>query len=280
VKNFIYLLIWILLVLNTNCQQFGKESVNLTYGFTPGRKYVQNMQLTQKTVQATKGQAYEVLVDVKSSSLFTSENIEKDGTATVLFSVLDLSQHTVKPEEDTTRVYRDLTDITRIRYSKTGMILSAVRTDSSRAAFLIDQLSPGKLMILPGKQVRVGEKWLVTDTVPGNAFMGNPFAVDVIRQTEYKLAGTETKEGRKLIKVTHIKTFKINGKGFWMGMEISLEGTGQTRGYSFFDHKLSMMAYSEEETELIMNMAMADPYNLNSLITQTTKTIITFDVVN
>ena len=266
----------ILFISGSLCAQ---ESVNLKYGFATGKKFLQNTQLTLNQNQNMGGQEIKVFSESKTKTSFVVDSVDPDEKATVLVSALDLSVHSIVMGKDTTMQFNDLKDKSRVVFSNTGKSLSTAQVDSSQAGPMVNQLDFGRLRSVPGKPVKVGEKWIEKDTATKKASAGNPIAVDVASETEYTLVGKETKDGREYSKVTFTGTMNLNGKGNMMGMEMFLEGTGKSQGFYFFDPGLSMIVYNEEDTELNMNVAVSGPQNMSIPMTQSMKTVVTFEEV-
>ena len=72
----------------------------------------------------------------------------------------------------------------------------------------------------------------------------------------------------------------IKGKGTQMGMEMFIEGTGKTQGFYYFDPKISLIVYSEDNTEMDMNVAVSGPQNMTIPMTQSMKTVTKFEEKN
>lgn len=256
-----------------------QESVDLKYGFTPGKNFIQSAQLTQNTVQSMGGQEMKVLADIISKNLYTVESVDKDGNATVVVSVTDLSVRTSMMGRDTTMKYNDLKDKSKIVLSNSGKTLSTSKLDSSQSASIFDQMNSGRLRSVPGKVVKVGETWSEKDTITRNPSGGTPLSVNIESETENTLVGKESRDGKEYYKVSYTISMTINGKGTQMGMELYMEGTGKSQGFYLFDPKLAMIGYSEEDAELNMNVAVSGPQNMTIPMTQSMKTITTFEVV-
>jgi hypothetical protein len=256
---------------------FSQETIDLKYNFVKGKTYVQNTQMTQNIVQTMGAQEIKILSDVKAKNELFVENVENDGTASVLVSASDISVHSSVMGRDTTLQYKDLKDKVRNKLANTGKSLSSEKVDSSDVAAVVSQLDLGKLKFLPGKPVKYGEKWQNISVEKKKASSGNPFAIEISNDTEFTLNGKETVGGKEYLKVSFSGNMTITGKGTQMGMEMFIEGTGKNEGFSYFDTKTCMIVSSDENTEMNMNIAVSGPQNMTIPMTQSIKTITTFE---
>jgi hypothetical protein len=256
---------------------FSQEAVDLKYGFVKGKNYVQNIQVNQNITQTMGGQEIKIQSGINSVINYSIENVSSGGSATILASFASLSMHTTMLGRDTTLSYPVLKYKTRVELSNTGKVLSSTKIDSSVVAGVPGQNELGKMKTLPGKQVKVGEKWQDKGVVNVNAFKGSPLNMEITTDLEYTLVGKESKEGRDLYKISYTGDITITGKGNQMGMDMTIEGTGKAEGFHYFDPGSSMVVYSEENTEMNMNVAVQGPQNMTIPMTQSIKSVTTFE---
>jgi hypothetical protein len=256
---------------------FSQDAYLLKYNFGKGKSYVQSTQMTQNVVQSMGGQEIKILTEIKANSEFSVENTDADGSASILLSARNVSVHSVAMGKDTTLNYQDLKDKVRMKLSDTGKSLSKEVVDSSNVSSIVNQLVRGKLTFLPGKAVKIGEKWLDTEVDHNKASSGNPFTIDINTETEYTLTGKETVGGKEYLKISFSSSLTMKGKGTQMGMEMFIEGTGKNEGFSWFDPGTSMVVSSDETTEMNMNVAVSGPQNMTIPMTQSIKTVISFE---
>lgn len=256
---------------------FSQGTIDLKYNFVKGKTYVQNTQMTQNVVQTMGAQEIKILSEVKSKNELFIENVENDGSASILVSASDVSVHSSAMGRDTTLQYNDLKDKVRLKLANTGKSLSSEKVDSSGVSAVVSQLELGKLKFLPGKQVNIGDKWQDNPVEHKKASSGNPFTIDVSGEIEYTLIGKETVAGKECLKITFSGTMTVNGKGTQMGMEMFIEGSGKNEGFSYYDSKTLMIVSSDETTEMNMNIAVSGPQNMTIPMTQSIKTITSFE---
>jgi hypothetical protein len=256
---------------------FSQGATDLKYNFVKGKTFVQNTHITQNIVQTMGAQEIKILSEVKAKNEFLVENVENDGSASVLVSASDISVRSSAMGRDTTLLYNDLKDKVRIKFDNTGKSLSSEKVDSSDVSAIVNQLDLGKLKFLPGKSVKVGDKWQDKPVEHTNPTSGNPFTMDTNSEIEYTLTSKETVNGKEFLKISFSGTMTINGKGTQMGMEMFIEGTGKNEGFSYFDAKTGLIVSSDENTEMNMNIAVSGPQNMTIPMTRSIKTVTTFE---
>jgi hypothetical protein len=256
---------------------FSQEAVDLKYNFVKGITFVQNTQMTQNIVQTMGAQEIKMLSEVKAKNELSVENVETDGTASVLVSASDISVHSSVMGRDTTMQYKDLKDKVRLKIANTGKSLSSEKVDSSDVSAVVSQLDLGKFKFLPGKSVKYGEKWQDKSVDQKKSSSGSPFDIETNSDTEYSLDSKETVGGVECLKISFSGNITVTGKGTQMGMEMVMEGTGKNEGFIYINAKTCMIVSSEENTEKNMNIAVSGPQNMTIPMTQSIKTVTTFE---
>jgi hypothetical protein len=257
---------------------YSQEQVLLKYAFVNGKTYVQHTELKQNITQSMGGQEMKMQVDLNSDNEFVVENVLQDGNATMLVSLLTASVHSAGMGKDTTMKFNDLKEKSRMVFSTNGKTVSSTKVDSTNIAGLMGTLDQfAKLASLPGKSVKIGEKWQDKTVEKRNASSGNPFDAEVTSNTEYTLVGKEAKDGKEYYKIAFKGTIAINGSGNQMGMEMFLEGTGAVEGFNYFDPKTTMVVYAEGNTEMDMNISISGQQNMTIPMTQSMKAITKFE---
>jgi len=262
----------------TAAMAYSQESVMLKYNFVKGKNYVQKSQVATNMTQTMGSQEMKMQSDITANNVYAIEGITADGNATALVSLLNASVHTVAMGKDTTMKLNDLKFKSRMVFSKEGKLISSVKIDSTDATNMLGQMDQLiKLQRLPGRAIKIGEKWLDTIVDNKKPSGGNPFAIDITSVMEYTLTGKEAKDGKEYFKISYTGKLTINGKGNQMGMDMFMEGTGQMTGFNYFDPKISMIAYSEGNTEMDMSIAVSGQQNMTIPMTQSMKTTITIE---
>jgi hypothetical protein len=156
-------------------------------------------------------------------------------------------------------------------------VISSTKIDSSDVSAVAGQNELGKLKLLPGKRVKVGEKWQDKNVENRKATKGSPLDMEITSDLQYTLVGKESKDGREFYKISYTADVTVEGKGNQMGMDMTIEGTGKVEGFHYFDPGSSMVVYSEENTEMNMNVAVQGPQNMTIPMTQSVKSVTTFE---
>lgn len=257
---------------------YAQESVLLKYAFVKGKTYIQSSELKQNITQSMGGQEMKMQIDMNSGNEFVVEDVIKDGNATMLVSLKSASVHSAGMGRDTTMKFNDLKEKSRMVFSTDGKSVSSTKIDSTDIAGMMGTLDQfAKLPYLPGKSVKVGEKWQDKTVENRKASGSNPFDAEINSDTEYTLVGKETVQGKECYKISFKGTLTINGKGNQMGMDMFLEGTGVSEGFNYFDPKTSMVVYTEGNTEMDMNIAISGQQNMTIPMTQSMKAISKFE---
>jgi hypothetical protein len=256
---------------------FSQETIDLKYNFVKGKTYVQNTQITRNIVQTMGTREIKILSEIQAKNELSVENVENDGTASVLVSASEISVRSSVMGRDTTMQYKDLKDKVRVKIANTGKSLSSEKVDSSGVSAVVSELDLGKLKFLPGKTVKYGEKWQDKSVDQKKASSGSPFAVETNSDTEYSLDGKETVGGVECLKISFTGNITTTGKGTQMGMEMFMEGTGKNEGFLYINAKTFMIVSSNENTEKNMNIAVSGPQNMTIPMTQSIKTVTTFE---
>ena len=252
---------------------FSQESVMLKYNFVKGKSYLQNTQISQTIVQSMGGQQIKILSDINATNDYQIENVESNGNASILMSLLNSSVRSAAMGRDTTMKFNDLKDKIRFVYSPDGKVVSETKVDTSDLTPVLAPIfKTARLQVIPGREIKVGEKW--QDKIKENSNVSR-FNTEVNNTLDYTFVGKETKDGKVLGKITFTGTLSLNGKGNQMGMEMFLEGTGKTEGFLYFDPKTSIVTYYEGQTEMDMNIAISGQQNMTIPMTESAKTIMT-----
>lgn len=274
-KQFVKLTV-IAVLIALSVSAFAQESVDLKYGFVKGKTYIQNMQQTQNSTQTMGEQEMKIATDSDAKVEYAIEEVAADGNATVLVKALESTMHQSGMGMDTTITTKDMNYSNRVVISATGKSLSSETVDSSEVSKLVNQMDPGKLKLLPGRLVQVGEKWQENTVENKNVSSALPLAMEIKSDTEYNLVGKENTNGNEHYRISYSTSLTVTGKVTYMGMDMFIEGAGKTEGFSLFNPKTSMIVRSEENSEMQMNVAVTGQQSITIPVTQSIKTVMTF----
>ncbi len=255
---------------------FSQDATLLKYNFVKGKTYVISTQLNNNVTQTMGGQEMKIESGINTNSEMLVEDVKSNGDFTTLVTLMNTSMHTKIPAmgRDTTMKFNDLNDQRRIVFSSTGKQISAVDLNPEKSLKMmatIKQLL--KIQGLPEKSLKVGEKWndKLIDTTKATA--QNPVNMIMTTDMEYTLLGKEVKDGIELLKISFAGAMTINGKGNMQGMELFVEGTGKTEGFSYFNPKTSILVNNEASTEMDMSIAVSGQQNMTMPMSQSMKSI-------
>ena len=253
---------------------FSQESYMLKYNFVKGKTYLQTTQIVNNITQSMMGREMKQLSDITSNVEMNIEDVASDGRITMIVAVLDAAVHTSFMGKDTTIQLKDLKDKDRVVISSEGKTLSSTKINPSDSTGMMAQLkNVSKMQLLPGRLVKIGEKWQNNIVDSTQASEGNPFSTNISNMMEYSLIGKENKDGKNLLKIAYSGTLNITGKGVQMGMEMFMEGTGKTEGFLYFDPVKSFVIYDENNTEMDLSIAVTGPQNMTIPMTQSMKSV-------
>jgi hypothetical protein len=259
---------------------YSQNATLLKYNFIKGKTYVLSTQLTNNVTQSMGGQEMKMESGVVTNSEMKIEDIDKDGNATTLLSILNGSIHMKIPAmgRDTTMKLSDLKEQIRVVLSSTGKKISEAEVNKDNRFAMMGPINQfTKFRELPGKEIKVGEKWNEKLSDSTKASGQNPFNTTILTDLEYTMVGKEMKDGKELIKISFTGTLAINGKGNQQGMDLFMEGTGKTEGSSYFDPQTLLVNYNEANTEMDMSIAVSGQQNMTMPMTQSVKVINTIE---
>ncbi|MGE0087971.1 MAG: hypothetical protein AB7S50_00670 [Bacteroidales bacterium] len=250
----------------------------LKYQFVKGKTYTHEVQLANNTIQSFGGQEMKMVMDISATSEFFIEDINENFEVTAIELIKDISMHSVMMGRDTTMSFKDINEKNRVVYSKDGKQISKELIDSAAIADLAGTTNQiAKFIYLPEKAVKAGDKWQHVKTEKTEITEKNPFETIITSTEEFTFVGNETKDGQSFDKILIESNSVIEGKGSQSGMEIFMEGTGKSQGFAYFDSKASIVVYTEINTDMDMNLAIAGQENMTIPMSQSMKVITKFN---
>lgn len=256
---------------------FAQEAFMLKYNLQPNKKYIQEVTTTQNVVQSMMGQEIKADVDVKGETEMIVEKVETSGNANILYTIRNFSVRSAAMGKDTTMNFKDVNNKISVTVSPLGKNLATKDVTEPNVKKIpgIDELSKNlKFMILPGKNVKVGEEWKDTQIDSIKPSVSNPFLLISKQDVEYKLVGKEAKDGKQYIKILSKGPIMVSGKGEQMGMEMMLEGSGKFEAVTYLDPQTMMAMYSEVTMGNDMTISIVGQQNMTIPMTQNGKTIV------
>lgn len=240
-----------------------QDATLLKYGFKKGKTYLENTQLTNNVTQSMGGQEFKNEVIVKSTSEWLVENVDNNENATVLVSLKKAKSVTkLSATEKDSMVNNDMKDQARAIFSSAGNKVSNSTISISENGQFLEPLSHfTKILHLPVRPIKFGEKWTenVIDSIKASDY--NPSNLNINSNIEFTLVGKEVINGVELYKITYSVTLQINGSGNIMGSESIIEGNGKSLGVAYFNPKLLLVVSNNASLELDMNLAISGQEN-------------------
>ncbi len=253
-----------------------QESYVLQYKYLKGSTYRYKSVANFSSTQEMAGQEMKVTGSTESVSRIDIDKVAANGDFTIIYSYDDMKVTTKAAGYDTTMVQKELIGKrTKYIFSNLGKELSSFAIDSIKIGGEAMGMDLGsgtnqKFNELPGNKLSVGGKWSVNkqDTVAiGGGSMLTKASV------EYVLVGKEMKNGHNCLRIDYTSKLEMGGKMNQMGMDMFIEGTGNTKGSVWFDQAKGIWISDESEVDTDMTIAMTGQMAMTIPMTQKVKTV-------
>jgi hypothetical protein len=275
-KKMINLLALLVVLTSVSFNAAGQDSTKLEYKYKAGKTYRYKSLSSYDMVQEMNGQ------EMKMSGLNTSivkmevTVVSANGDMTSINSYDEMKTIIKNSMMDTTMEQKEMIGKRgRVIFSKYGIelkkeVLDTITTKgfSSGANTLLTM----GLMRFSGHGVAAGVKWSANhiDTVK----MGEGSTI-TNSQTEYSFIGTEQKGTRDCYKIAFVSKSETTGKMKQMGMDIFVEGTGDTSGFAWIDRNEAILVNKESNSTQEMTYAVTGQMKMSIPSTQTIKSTYT-----
>lgn len=172
--------------------------------------------------------------------------VEKDGAISASITIDSISFTSTSPQmravEDQINGMMANIKGKEITYkiSSRGEVLESTRIDSlipdqMRQVFSTRQTFSNLSPELPDHAVKMGDAWEIEKTTPISA---GGFEMEMKSKNKYTLVGKEVQHGQTLLKIQFTGSVEFTGKGEQMGMQLLMEGDGETKGeFLFHDNR-------------------------------------------
>ena len=256
------------------------QEANLTMKPVAKSKYNVEVNSIVDITQSMGGMEMKVNATSLAKAIMEIEEVAANGNFTVLSTWKELKASSSAMGQDTTMNYDNLNIVMKTVYDKSGKVIKNERigkTDATdEGAAMVEQMATSlKLPILTAKSTANGAKWesVTNDTIKTPQ---SPFAMVIDVTEEYSYAGTETKDGAEYYRINVTGPTKVTGEGSQMGMEMNIEGSGTSEGYSLHNKTTLFPAFVESKVGLDMNIMVSGPQSMAIPMTQNTTTTIKF----
>jgi len=279
-QKFSKLMLVVLAVSMIAALAFAAGAYKFAYRFQKGQhlKYLTSV----KTDQSMEMMGQEMTSVVEGTSLMhiDVENVDKDGSVTMVYALDSLSTHVKSQNPPMDSTFRNpeglLGKRTRQVMSALGKKIKSTVVDSVKlsgmAAQMGGQHSSLHLIEFPGKDVKLGETWKVakTDTMEqgGGKVVLSP-------DHTYTVGAEVDTLGYKCVRIAYSGTVKIKGEGKNMGMNFFVEGEGPSNGIAYFAPKDGLLIVATNNVDLEMTIALTGQMSMTIPQSTSTKTVVT-----
>ena len=222
---------------------FAQNTHTLIYKMEPGTSYRYLRENSVTATQEMAGNEMTVTADTRNLTEYLTGEVTSDGRIVLMAKTLEASAHTNMMGKDTTvQLTDEIGKSEKTEMTLHGKPVKGNSEDSTKAVatgFDIGAMNQSDFMKLPVNPVAMGEKWVVNEA---DTVKNDEIDIIVTTVTSSELTGTESRNGHDCLKVTFKTTYEINGKMKQYGMEMFIEGEGNSDGAYWFDEGRGLLA--------------------------------------
>ena len=250
-------------------QGHAQEKFNLSYKLEKGKTYKYIKDNIIETTQEMGGQEMKMSTDGHSVVKYVVDEVTNEGIMFVSYSYDEVKYHMKGMGRDTVMDMRKMLEkITKAEITKYGKVLKETSADSvksSKPLMSLTMFTGSNFVLLPEQPVAIGETWpkVSTDTT-----ISEESQMVLKRNITYTLKGKEKKGSYECIKVDFKGTLEITGKMQQRGMDLVMEGSGDTSGSFWFDPSSGLMVEELNNTNIDMTMALTGQSQMTIPMTQ------------
>ena len=259
------------------------SGIRLQYSGTPGeiRKYEISTDLDQ--TMEMMGNEMNFATQVVNFISEKINQVDKAGTISVSMTYDSVEFNTTNPQIKAAegKIQEMLGNFKgkeiNSKISEQGKILESSSPDSlipdqMRQIFSSEQTFSALYPEFPQQPVKIGDSWDVEKTTPISA---GGFEMKITTKNKYTLLGKEKQDQATFLKIKFTGSVQFDGKGEQMGMQMVMEGDGDTKGEFLYYEKEGMYQSGTSETNMDMTIAMTGAQNMTIPMTQLIKMKIT-----
>ncbi len=261
-----------------NVQAGAQEKFSLSYKMGKGKTYRYMQGSIVETIQEMGGQEMKMNTDTHSHLKYEIDSVSADGTMSLVYSFEDVSFHMKGMGRDTTMDMKDKENKpVRGKLTALGKLTKEPSHDTAKpgkSSFSIGSLGSVNFTRLPDHQVCIGEKWSRVSTDTTEVGEGQ---IVYKKNIEYSFTGKEKRGSHDCVKIEFKGSMEITGKMKQMGMDLAMEGSGDTSGTIWFDAPLGLLIEEVDNNNVDMTMALTGQQQMTIPITQkmtTTQSLI------
>ena len=256
-KTKIIMLISAIVFAMINFQARAQEKFSLSYKMEKGKTYRFKQDNKIETTQEMGGQEMKMSADENSTIIYDILDVSPDGLMSIIYKYENSKLKMMGMGRDTTMDMKSMQGKKiRAEMAKTGRVTKETRADTAKEAKAspsLNMFANASLPRLPEQSVGIGEKWsgITNDTTHSDEGL-----VVYKKNIEYMLAGKEKKGTHDCMKINFKGTLEVNGTMKQMGMDIAMEGTGETSGSFWFDAASGILIEDGTITAIEMTLAL------------------------
>lgn len=263
------LLIVTVVFVMVNVELRAQEKFNLNYKMGKGKTYRYLQGSIVESTQEMGGQEMKMNTDAHSLLKYEIDSVSADGTMSLVYSFEEVSFHMKGMGRDTTMDMKDKENKpVKAKLTASGKLTKEPSHDTAKtgkSSFSIGNLATVNFTRLPDHKVGIGEKWSRVSTDTTDVGEGQ---IVYKKNIEYVLTGKEKKGSHDCVKIEYKGSMEIVGKMKQMGMDLAMEGSGDTSGTLWFDAVMGLIIEELDNNTVDMTMALTGQQQMTIPITQ------------
>ncbi|MCX6283092.1 MAG: hypothetical protein NTW31_02490 [Bacteroidetes bacterium] len=268
-KTKMILLIVTVVFVMVNVELRAQEKFNLNYKMGKGKTYRYLQGSIVESTQEMGGQEMKMNTDAHSLLKYEIDSVSADGTMSLVYSFEEVSFHMKGMGRDTTMDMKDKENKpVKAKLTASGKLTKEPSHDTAKtgkSSFSIGNLATVNFTRLPDHKVGIGEKWSRVSTDTTDVGEGQ---IVYKKNIEYVLTGKEKKGSHDCVKIEYKGSMEIVGKMKQMGMDLAMEGSGDTSGTLWFDAVMGLIIEELDNNTVDMTMALTGQQQMTIPITQ------------
>ena len=255
-----------------------QDKTLVEYRYKAGSSYRYKTLSDYEMVQEMNGK--EMKMSAASTTILKMEvtEVSPEGNMSFINTYEEMKVGIKNSMMDTTMEQKDIVGKRgRVVVNKLGVEIKKEVIDTIKMQGMLtgaNSLLTSGLMRLPGHPVALGEKWVNDQVDTLNIGDGNTVTRS---HTEYTMVGSELKNNRECYKFSFVSRSETAGKMTQQGMEIFIEGDGDTMGWVWVDIKEAILICKESISNQDMTYAMTGQMKMS--VPSTQKITLTYSLV-
>lgn len=249
-----------------------QEKINLMFRYQPGEIYTYRYSDTFECRQEVR--EAEMNLGGGNNSMFKMEvaSVSPDTSITFIVTCEEMKSFVNNP--DTVTEYIELVGkrakvvLDRLGRETEKEWMDSVNISGSTVSLMMGSYRSVNFFQLPGHPLAAGEHWSARINDSAEIVGG------YVKQTEsieYSLNGFSQKNGHDCLKIGYVSRSENLGKASMEGMEIYIEGTGDTTGTIWFDPDAGILVYRESSIMQEMTYTITGSMSMSVPLIQTIK---------